>query len=128
MSAATPSSFVLVWHHRVLGVFWALCGLGLVGVLIRYNHWNEIATWVAAFCGAICVPTGIGFISGRIWARRVMAGLMVVAALFLFYMMMMAGTNGSRQLFQQMLATLCIVGYTMLFLAISAACRSQGSV
>jgi hypothetical protein len=111
-----------------LGGLWALCGLGLVGVLIRYDHWSETESWIAVLLGAAGLPTGIGFILGRTWAQIVMAVLMAITALFLLWMTVMAGFNGNRQFMYLMMVAVGIAGYTLFLAIISAASHPDDPV
>jgi hypothetical protein len=122
---------ISIWHHRVLGGLWALCGLVtiinvLIGIL-RHGSWAEYQSWVCLSVAFVYVVTGIGFVFARTWARRSMGVLMVVAVLLSLDMMLMSGVGGNRQGVREMLVGAGIAAYTLLFLAISAAWHSQDS-
>jgi hypothetical protein len=108
------------WHHRILGVLWALYGLVLIGLVVEHGDWTEYQFWVSLLVATIYVVTGGGFVLGRTWARWTMGVLMVLTVLFFLDMMMMAGVGGNRQGVREMLIAVGIAGYTLFFLAISA--------
>ena len=120
MNAALRSSPVIRWHHRILGVVWALWGLIAIGNILQGIPWDDYATWIALFVAASYVITGIGFIFGRTWARRIMGVLMALAVLLFLDLMLMSGFNGNRTGIWEMLAALGLAGYTLLFLALSS--------
>jgi hypothetical protein len=117
-----PSS---IWHHRVLGTLWALCGCVVVRNVVRVDSWAKSGLWIVLLIAASYVATGAGFICGRTWARRTMVVLMVVASLWFLDMLLMSGVDGNRAGVRQMLVALGVAGYTLVFLAISAAWHSQ---
>jgi hypothetical protein len=120
MNAALKSSAVVVWHHRALGTFWALCGLVPAVSALARSSWSEGPFFISVSAAAIFVSTSIGFIFGSTWARRVMCMLMLIAVLFFLDMLLMFGWHGNREGVWMMLAALGAVAYTLLFLAISA--------
>jgi hypothetical protein len=119
LNTATKSLAVVVWHHRVLGVFWGLCSLITAVAAFSHHSWNG-PFFIVLSTSVIYFGTSIGFIFGRTWARRVMCVLMFIAALWFLDMMMMCGVGGNRQGVWLMFAALCLTAYTVLFLAISA--------
>ena len=128
MSDATHWGGGLIWHHRLLGGLWALCGLVVIGHMVLSGRWAEYPFWVASAVALSYVIAGIGFTLGRTWARRTMAALMVIAALFFLDMLLMLGFHANRAGMWGMLVALGIVVYTLGFLLISAAWHSQDSV
>ena len=114
-----------IWHHRLLGGLWALCGFFVIGNMVPSRRWADYQFWVASAVALSYVTAGIGFIFGRTWARRTMVALMLVAALLFLDMLMMFGFHGNRAGMWEMLVALGVAGYTLLFLAISAAWHSQ---
>ena len=120
---------ISIWHHRVLGGLWALCGAVTIGnVLIRIlrnGSWAEWQLWVPVLAAFAYVVTGMGFIVARTWARCTMGVLMVVAVLLALDMVLMFGVHGNRQGVRAMLVAAGIAGYTLLFLAISAEWHAQ---
>jgi hypothetical protein len=127
MSNATPWGGGSIWHHRLLGGLWALCGFVVIGNMVLSGRWADYQFWVALTVALSYVITGIGFIFGRTWARRAMAALMVVAALFFLDMLLMFGFHGNRAGMCATLVALGVVVYTLGFLLISAAWHSQDS-
>src|SRR5437660_303901 len=125
MSANVHWGPASIWHHRILGGLWALCGCAAVGNSIRSDFWAQYQFWVVLLVAASYVVTGIGLIRGRRWARRTMAVLVVVAALLFLDMLLMSSWVGNRSGVWEMLIALGIAGYTLLFLAISAAWHSE---
>jgi hypothetical protein len=125
MSGTTHWGLTSIWHHRVLGGAWALCGLFAIGNILRHASWSEYQHWIALCVAAAYVATGIGLTLGRTWARRTMAVLMVLAALFFLDMLLMSGWVGNRAGVWEMLAALGVAGYTLVFLGISAVWHSQ---
>jgi hypothetical protein len=113
------------WHHRILGGLWSLCGLVHFAIIVGRGEWTEYQYWIALFVVMAYVVTGIGFILGRRWARRTMGALMVLAVLWFLDMMMMCGFGGNRPGVLCMLVAAGIAGYTLLFVAISAAWHSE---
>lgn len=127
MTTPIHSSPIYLWHHRMLGGLWALCGLVVIGNLLRHGAWSEYQQWIAVLVATAYVVTGIGFIVGRTWARRTMGVLMVMAVLLFLDMMFMFGWGGNRAGVREMLVALGVAAYTLLFLAISAAYHSGAS-
>src|SRR5260370_37799571 len=121
MSASLHWGPIAIWHHRLLGGLWALCGVAtFVSVLIamvQHGSWVEYQLWISLFVALAYVVTGIGFILARTWARRTMGVLMVVAVLLAFDMMVPAGMAGDRLGVRAMLVAAGMAGYTLLFLA-----------
>jgi hypothetical protein len=127
MNAHRHNSLLSLWHHRVLGGFWALLGLGCIADLHRGYWWEQGLPWIPALVGAVYVITVIGFVLVHTWARRVMAILMVVAALFFADFILMAGWVGNHKLMPWVLAGFGVAAYTAVFLIISAVFRSRVS-
>jgi hypothetical protein len=127
MSAIADWGGVSTWHHRLLGGLWALCGCAVIGGIVLSGRWVEYQSWIASAFALSYVITAIGFIFGRMWARRTMIALMVIAALFFLDMLLMFGVHGNRAGIWANLAALVIVVYTLGFLLISATCHSQDS-
>jgi hypothetical protein len=50
----------------------------VIGNLVLRGGWAEYQFWIGLAIAASYVTTGIGFIFGRTWARRVMGALMAV--------------------------------------------------
>ena len=129
MSGTTHWGPISTWHHRVLGAIWALCGLVTTGSVLvatfQHRSPGEYQFWIALLGALAYVVTGIGFILARTWARRTMGVLMVVAVLLSLDMMLLAGMGGNRQGVRAMVVTASIAVYTLFFLGISAAWRSQ---
>ncbi len=115
------------WHHRVLGALWAVCGGVVVVKLFRLGSWSQYQEWIALIVAGSFVTTGIGFTLGRGWARRTMVALAVVAALFFADMLLMSGWHGNRSGMWVFLFAIGVCGYTIFFVAISAAWHSHGS-
>jgi hypothetical protein len=119
---------VSVWHHRILGGLWVLCGVAFIASLIASHSWDS---WenpcVGALVGAAYIFAAIGFIFGRTWARRTIGVLTVIAELFSMDMLLMFGVHSNRQGIYGSLAAMVCAGYTMVFLALSAAWHSQES-
>lgn len=126
MSGTEHWGLCSTWHHRVLGALWALCGCVVIGNLFRLGSWTQYQLWIVLLIAGSFVGTGMGFILGRRWARRTMVALMVVAALFFADMLLMSGWNGNRSGVWEMLFALGGAGYTMFFVAISAAWHPRG--
>jgi hypothetical protein len=129
MSGTTHWGSVSVWHHRVLGAIWALCGLVTIGnvLIAAFEHGSlgEYQLWIGLLGALAYVVTGIGFVLARTWARRTMGVLMVVAVLWALDMVLMFGVHGNRQGVRAMLVAAGIAGYTLLFLAVSTEWHSQ---
>ncbi len=70
---------------------------------------------------------GVGFVLGRTWARRTMAGLAVLAGLYSADMVLMAGWVGNRALLHWMLAIFGFAAYTAIFILVSALLRLSRS-
>jgi hypothetical protein len=126
MSRTAHWGTVSTWHHRLLGGLWAICGIVVIGNMILSGRWSEYQFWIVLTIASSYIATGIGFTFGRTWARRTMAALVVLAALFFLDMLLMSGWGGNRAGVSEMLIALGIAGYTLAFLAISAAWHSQG--
>ena len=107
-------SLVSTWHHRVLGGFWTLFALALLAVLLRYDHWKEIGTWIATLLCVTGVITGTAFMFARTWVS--LAVLIVVAALFFLDMVLMFGVHGNRPYMYLMTGGVVIACYTLVFL------------
>jgi hypothetical protein len=124
MNTAAKSLAVVVWHHRVLGLLWVLCGcaFGCLSVLAAFTHssWNVVGVLASISASVIHFGTCLGFIFGCTWARRVMGVLLMIAALFFLDMLFMFGWVGNRSGVWVMVAALGLVAYTALFLLISA--------
>jgi hypothetical protein len=125
MSDTTNWGTGSIWHHRLLGGLWALCGFFVIGNEILSGRWADYQFWIGAAVALSYVTAGIGFIFGRTWARRTLAALMVVAALFFLDMLLMFGFHANRAGMWAMLVALGVVVYTLGFLAISATWHSQ---
>lgn len=108
-------------------MLWTLCGLVAIRNMLLHGSLAEYQHWIGLSVATTYVVTGIGFIFGRTWARRIMGVLMVVAMLLFLDMLLMSGWGGNRQGVWQMLVALGIAGYTLLFLVISAVYRCKGS-
>ena len=93
----------------------------MIGSALLNGHWAEYQFWIALPLAAAYVATGIGFMFARRWARRTMAALMLVAALYFLDMLLMFGWVGNRGGVWASVAAIGIAGYTLLFLVISAA-------
>lgn len=127
MSNATHWGGGSIWHHRLLGGLWTLCGLGVIANMVLSGRWAEYQFWAASAVATLYVITGIGFIFGHTWARRTMVALMVIAGLFFLDMLLMFGFHANQAGMLGALAALGVVVYTLGFLLISAAWHSQGS-
>jgi hypothetical protein len=127
MSDATHWGWSSIWHHRLLGGLWALCGCVLFVGLVLKAPWDEYQFWLASAVALLYAIAGIGFMRGRKWARRTMAALMVVAGLFFLDMLLMFGVHANRAGMLGMLVSLGAVAYTVGFVLISAAWHSQDS-
>ncbi len=127
MNDATHWGASSIWHHRLLGGLWAVCGCVVIGNMVLSNRWADYQFWVMSAVALSYVITGIAFMFGRRWARRTMGALMVIAALFFLDMLLMFGFHGNRAGMREMLVALGVVVYTMGFLLISAAWHSQHS-
>lgn len=125
MNAKLKSLPVVVWHHRLLGGFWTLLGLIHIGIALFRFSWTDSRLWVLMLVSAAYAGTGIGFISGRTWARRALGALLVVAALFFLDMLLMFGWVGNRPGVWLTTAALGIIVYSLLFLLISAVYRPK---
>ena len=112
MNAPRHTSLVSLWHHRVLGGFWALLGLGCIADLHRGYWWEQRVPWIPALVGLVYVASAIGFVFVRTWARRVMTILMVVAALIFADLILMAGWVGNHKLMPWVLAGFGVASYT----------------
>jgi hypothetical protein len=123
MSTPVEISPMSRWHHRVLGVFWGLCGLVVTGRLLTSGRWAEYQLWIALLVASSYAVAGIGFIFGRTWARWTMGGLMVVAVLLFLDLMLMFAFHSNREGVWGMFGAIGIAFYTGLFLAISEAYR-----
>jgi hypothetical protein len=99
----------------------------MFGRVLLSGRWAEYQFWIALPLAAAYVATGIGFMFARRWARRTMAALVPVAALFFLDMLLMFGWVGSRAGVWSAVAALGIAGYTLLFLVISTSWRLYGS-
>jgi hypothetical protein len=126
MSDATHWGAGSIWHHRLLGGLWALCGFVVIGNMVFSGRWAEYQFWVASAVATLYVITGLGFIFGRTWARKTMIVLMVIAGLFFLDMLLMFGFHANRAGMLGAVAALGVVAYTLGFLLISAAWHSQG--
>jgi len=116
-----------IWHHRVLGGLWAICGLVVISHMTTSGRWTDYEFWLASAVALSYVIGGIGFVFGRKWARRTIAALMGVAALFSVDMLLMFGVHGNRAGMWGTLVALGAIVYTLGFLLISAAWHSQVS-
>jgi hypothetical protein len=112
----------------VLGGFWVLFALALVAVLLRYNHWTDIGTWIAMLLCTTCVATGTAFVLGRTWAQVIMAVLMVAAALFFLDMVLMFSIHGNRPYMYLMMVGVGIACYTFGFILVLAWSPSDGEL
>ena len=112
---------VAVWHHRLFGGLWGLCGLSLLCITILRVPLSEYQSWIAVLISLTYAIAGFGFARGRTWARRTMAVLMVPASLVFLDMLLLGGWSGNHDLIWQMLVAIGIAAYTFLFLIISAA-------
>lgn len=126
MSDATHRGGSSIWHHRLLGGLWTLCGFVVIGTMVLRGRWTEYQFWVASALAILYVITGIGFIFGRTWARRTMTALMVIAALFFLDMLLMFGFHGNRAGIWGAFVALGLAVYTLGFLLISAVSHSGG--
>ncbi len=86
------------WHHRLLGGLWAICGFVVIGKMVLSGGWAEYQFWIVLPIAMFCIAAGIGFILGRTWARRTMAVLVVLAAVFFFDMLLMSGRGGGAEI------------------------------
>jgi len=93
--------------------------------LRRAYWWEHGQAWLPVLVGVAYAVTGVGFTLGCTWARRVMAALVVLAALFFGDMLLMAGWVGNRPLLHWMLAALGFAAYTTVFILISEVMRSS---
>jgi hypothetical protein len=130
MNTTAKPSLISRWHHRVLGALWGLCGLVLCGSILLENFrhqgsWFDCRLWIALLVVTAYTVTGVGFISGRTWARTIMAVLMLLAVLVFLDMILMSGFTGNREWLPEVLILLGTAGYTLLFLAISTAYRCK---
>lgn len=87
---------------------------------------DKCSVWIALFIAAAFAATSIGFVQGRTWARRSMAVLLMLAALFFLDMLLMSGWTGDRRGVWLMAGAISFVVYTQLFLVISALYRPEG--
>lgn len=126
MKSSRPTSFILVWHHRVLGAIWALGGVAVLADLHRAYWWEGGCACVPLVVGTLYTAAGVGFVLGRTWAYWAMAGLIVLAALFFADMILMAGCTGNRAFLHWMLAALGFTAYTGVLVIFSAAFRLGG--
>ena len=91
--------------------------------MLGHGSWGDYRDWVAAIVAALYAVTGIRFAFGGTWARRAMAVLIVIAALYFVDMILMAGFVGNRALMHWMVAALLFAAYTGAFIFVSAAWR-----
>jgi hypothetical protein len=104
-----------------------MCGLFEIANFSRRGTWDEYQLWIALLIATAFVITGVGFIFGSTWARRVMAVLMVVVLLLFLDVLLMFSFNGNRERVWQVLVVIGVAGYTLLFLEFSAANRYKDS-
>lgn len=114
-----------MWHHRVLGGLWALCGLFVIGRTAVRGNWDEPQFWFVFPVPLLLIVAGVAFVFGRTWARRTMAVLMIFAGLFFLDMLLMSGWVGNRAGVWQMLGAFGVTVYTLFFLGVSAAWHSR---
>src|SRR5882724_6720094 len=93
MSDNLNSGPIEIWHCRVLGGFWALCGLlaitAITYVLQRDGliaHWTDGRIWILAGIGALYFGVGAGFSFGRRWAQNTMILLMGFTVIILMFL------------------------------------------
>jgi len=127
MSSTTHWGTGSIWHHRLLGGLWALCGGVVIGGMVLSGRGADYQFWLVSLVALSYVIAGIGFFFGRTWARRTMAALMVIAALFFLDMLLMFGFHANWPGIWANLVGLGIVGYTLGFLVVSAARHSPHS-
>jgi hypothetical protein len=111
---------ILVWHHRLLGVLWALAGLAFIVDLRRAYWWEQGRAWLPVLIGTGYTTAGIGFALALTWARRVLAGLVVMAGLFFADMVLLCGFAGNREGMYWMLGACGLAAYTFSFIFVSA--------
>jgi|GEM_PF-5279257 len=108
------------WHFRVLGIFWALCGLFCLGDLVWRSYWWEQKTaWVPVLVGVPFIVGGFGFARRQIWARGCVIPLMLVAGLICLDGLLCGGFTGNRTLVWLSVAGLALAVYTGTFALLS---------
>jgi len=122
------ASGILLWHRRLFGGFWALCGVACL-VDLRRGYWWEHSWQVLLplLIGLLFAFGGIRFILGQRWAGRIMLAMMFVAGLFFLDMMLLAGSASHRQLLRLTLLGLALSAYTVLVVVASAIRRSRAA-
>ena len=125
MTAPGILSTVLLWHRRILGGFWALCGLVCLADL-RRDYWWEHG-WPALLpflIGTLFVFGGVRFLLGQRWSGRMMIGMMLIAGLFSLDMVLFGGWASNHLLLRLALVGLGLSVYTAL-VVIASAIRSS---
>lgn len=104
------------WHLRVLGAFWALCGLGCLPAAVwRGCWWEQETLWIPLVVGTPFIVVGCGFALGRVWARWCMVPLMFGAGLVCLEGLLCGRCFDNPTLVWLSVAGLAMVGYTTYF-------------
>jgi hypothetical protein len=132
MSDNLNSGPIEIWHCRVLGGFWAVCGLlaitAITYVLQRDGliaHWTDGRIWILAGFGALYFGIGAGFSFGRRWARNTMILLMGFTVIILMFLAAAALYVEDGRLLWKTLVCFCIACYTLLFEIVSGIARER---
>src|SRR5258707_14675887 len=90
MSSFRHPGPIELWQRRILGGFWALCGIFLLVYTFRsfgwIDEWSDRRPWIAAPIGALYLGSGVGFILGPLWARTMMAVITTFTGVFLMFL------------------------------------------
>ncbi len=132
MSDNLNSGPIEIWHCRVLGGFWTLCGiLALTAVTYAIEragsiaHWTDVQLWILAGIGSLYFGIGAGFSFGRRWARNTMILLMGFTIIILMYLAAAAAYFDDGALLWKTLVCFCIACYTLLFEIVSGIARER---
>ena len=79
--------------------------------------------WLPILVGTPYLIVGIGFVMAQVWARMLMLVLLVIAALFFAYLLLMAGFLINHSLIWFATTALGFTAYSAVFILVSEASR-----
>ena len=125
MSNNPNSGPIDMWHCRILGGLWALCGILAVTYAFETDGWTDRRFWILTVTGLLYFVIGVGFILGRPWARNTMILLAGFTVIILMFLAAGACWIGDGRLLERTLVGLCLAGYTVLFEIVAGFVRQR---